>query len=83
MNVVRKTLYAAVAVAAVAAGAIGVAAPASAATSGICAYEYQAHCVTWLTSNATCDHIYETNQPKYRKDACTIFVATGHVYVEG
>lgn len=70
----------------IALGAAGGATSASAVpntVNKICAYEYQGRCVKWYTGTSTCYHIYETNQPEYRKKACAVWAATGHMYVEG
>ncbi|NRD08832.1 hypothetical protein [Rathayibacter agropyri] len=48
----------------------------------ICEDEYQGGCAHWYTGDSTCDHIYETSAPEYRKKACTIWVSTGKMYIE-
>lgn len=58
-------------------------APGSYNRNKLCEYEYQGRCVTWYTGESTCYHIFETSQPDHRKKACTIWIATGHMYVEG
>jgi hypothetical protein len=47
-----------------------------------CDYEFQGGCVKWYTGVSTCDHIFETNAPDYRKRACVIWVTTGTMYIE-
>ncbi|TQL47569.1 hypothetical protein FB562_0634 [Homoserinimonas aerilata] len=55
---------------------------ASPANAGPCNYEYQGRCYTWLTSLYTCQDIFQTNAPQYRKQACTIYLNVGIMYFE-
>lgn len=58
----------------IAAGLVGaVAAPAAAGTAGICAYEYQGRCVTWVTTWASCENIFQITTDTRKHRACSIF----------
>lgn len=46
-----------------------------------CAYEYQAQCVRWVTTNDTCYRIFERTTDAFKRQACAIFVSQGIVTV--
>ncbi|MFB9308600.1 hypothetical protein ACFFRL_05265 [Agromyces hippuratus] len=60
------------------------AAPASAAEAapyGVCAYEHQGRCVTWVTNLDTCHLIFQTTTSGFKHQACSIWAVQGIVTV--
>lgn len=55
--------------------------PASAAVEGICAYDYQGRCVSWVTDQYTCYHVFQTTTSGFKHQACTIWKTQGIVTV--
>ena len=50
-------------------------------TNRPCAYEYQAQCVTWVTTDYSCYHIFEITSDTRKHKACSIWYSTGLVTV--
>ncbi|MFF2277950.1 hypothetical protein [Agromyces sp. NPDC058126] len=85
---VRSRFMALAATAVVALGALlGLAAAPASATEisprKVCAYEYQARCVTWVTTNDTCYRIFERTTDAFKRQACAIYNTQGIVTVIG
>lgn len=50
-------------------------------TNGICAYEYQGRCVTWVTTEDTCRNILNITTDTRKHTACSIWKTQGIVTV--